>query len=137
MTELKSVILCVLLGLPASHPDRPDRPKEIPVAEAKNHIGETATVCGKVVGTSIAKYQAGNFGYPISLDLEKPEPDPVFVIGTLSPKRLNTAEVESTYQGKMICATGKITELRGVPEIITRKPDQIVFKSDSGHKTNH
>jgi len=130
MVAVNNVILCFILGVPVLTLDRTAKPKEIPAAEAKNHIGETATVCGKVVGTSISKYGAGNLGWPVSLDLDKPEPSPVFIIGTLSPKRLKSLDLETAYQGKVICATGKITILRGVPAIITAKPSQIEFKPD-------
>jgi hypothetical protein len=136
MLALHNLIFCLLLGLPALNPGQTAKPKEIPPAEAKEHIGETATVCGKVVATSIAKYSAGSLGWPISLDLDTPEPKPTFVIGTLSPTRLKPEEVEATYQGKAVCATGKITNVRGVPEINTSKPSEIDFKQDAKNKNN-
>jgi hypothetical protein len=134
MAIISKLILFLLLGLPVLTLGQAAKREQIAAAEAKHHIGETATVCGKVVAVSISKYAAGNLGWPIFLDLDKPEPNPVFTIATLSSKRLKSAELESTYQGKVMCATGKITSVRGVPEIITSKPSDIEFKPDVSKK---
>jgi len=105
--------------------------KEIPAAEAKDHMGETATVCGRVADANMSRYAAGNYGWPISLALEKPEPHAPFVVGILSPKRLKPDEVKSAYVGKLVCATGKIELVRGVPQILATKPSQVEFRADA------
>jgi hypothetical protein len=48
--------------------------KKLTTAEAKEHIGEQATVCGKVAS---ARYAATTRGKPTFLDLDKPYPGPV------------------------------------------------------------
>jgi hypothetical protein len=119
-----------LLALSAPMLDQAIKPKRIPPADARDHLGETATVCSRVADAAISKYAAGNLGWPITLDLDSPEPNPVFIIGTLSPQHLKPEQVEATYKGKTVCATGKITQVRGVPSILTSKPSEIDIQPD-------
>ena len=49
----------------------------IAAAEAKNHVGEKMTVCGKVVSTHFA---SGSKGQPTFLNLDEPYPKEVFTI---------------------------------------------------------
>jgi site-specific recombinase XerD len=46
--------------------------KKLTAAEAKDHVGETATVCGSVVST---RYATGTKGQPTFLNLDKPYPN--------------------------------------------------------------
>jgi hypothetical protein len=103
---------------------------KITTGEAKTHVGETATVCGKVVATKISKYKVTSRGRPIILDLDQPEPDPVFFILTWPSDSAKPDQLENTYQGRQVCVTGKIVKARGVPQIITPEPTQIQVQSD-------
>jgi DNA/RNA endonuclease YhcR with UshA esterase domain len=94
----------------------------ITAAEAKNHIGETATVCGKVAST---KYAASSRGQPTFINLDKPHPNQVFTVLIWGSDRTKFGEPEATYRGKSVCVTGKIKEFRGVPEVIAYEPSQI------------
>ena len=105
-------------------------PMKITTAEAKTHVGETVTVCGKVVGTRITKYVLTTRGHPIVLNLDQPEPNPVFLILTWPSDPAKLDQAEKTYQGKQVCVTGKIVKARGVPQIITPEPTQIQVQSD-------
>jgi hypothetical protein len=87
-------------------------------AEAKNHVGEIATVCGKVVETKLNKYGVAGHGIPVMLDLDQPEPNPVFYVVTFGSKESGPDEVIAAYKNKNICATGKITLASGKPYII-------------------
>ena len=98
-------------------------------AEAQNHIGETATVCGKVVGARVNKYGVAGRGRPIILALDKPEPNPGFLVVTW-PENGKPGKPEATYQGKQVCATGKIEKGWRVAQIIATKPSQISIHSD-------
>jgi len=49
--------------------------KKLTAAEAKDHVGETATVCGNVVST---RYAASTKGQPTFLNLDKPYPNQIF-----------------------------------------------------------
>jgi hypothetical protein len=50
---------------------------KITAAEAKDHVGETRTVCGKVASTHFA---AKSKGQPTFLNLDEPYPKEVFTI---------------------------------------------------------
>ena len=78
--------------------------------------GETATVCGSVVST---QYAPGTKRQPTFLNLDKPYPNQVFTVLIWSENRSKFGTPESEYKGKRICVTGKITEYRNVPEIVT------------------
>ena len=55
-----------------SHPAEP-----LPAGDAKNHIGERATVCGKVASERTA---LGSRGQPNFINLDAPYPNQVFTI---------------------------------------------------------
>jgi DNA/RNA endonuclease YhcR with UshA esterase domain len=90
--------------------------------DAKNHIGETATVCGSVVST---RYAASTKGQPTFLNLDKPYPNRVFTVLIWGESRSKFGTPESEYKGKRICVTGKILEYKGAPEIVADDPGQI------------
>jgi hypothetical protein len=96
---------------------------QVSPADAGSHIGQTATVCGKVVGDRISKYSVGGRGWPITLILDKPEPNSVFHAVLFSPSQLKMEQIKTTYDGKQVCVTGKITKL-AVPTIMATDPSQ-------------
>jgi hypothetical protein len=93
-------------------------PPRVTPADAKNHVGDTVTVCGKVVGTKVAKYGLAGRGKPVSFDLDQPEPNPVFFFVTFGEQPGGPEEAIAAYQGKSVCATGKIALAGGVPYIM-------------------
>lgn len=102
--------------------------KKLTTAEAKDHIDETATVCGSVVST---RYAASTKGQPTFLNLDKPYPSQVFTVLIWGSNRHKFGEPEKEFNGKRICVTGKITEYRGVPEIVADDPRQIAIEPKS------
>jgi hypothetical protein len=96
--------------------------KRISAAEAKEHYGETATVCGDVVST---RYADSAKGQPTFLNLDKPYPNQVFTIVIWGNNRGKFKNPETDYKEKKICVTGKITAYDGLPEIIADDPKQI------------
>jgi len=100
--------------------------KTVTASEAKDHVGEVATVCGEVVSTH---YAASTKGQPTFLNLDKPYPNPVFTVLIWGSNRSKFGTPENHYKGKHICATGKITEYRDRPEIVADKPEQIKLDS--------
>jgi DNA/RNA endonuclease YhcR with UshA esterase domain len=96
--------------------------KKVTASEAKDHVGETATVCGSVAS---ARYAASTRGQPTFLDLDKPYPNQVFTIVIWGSNRAKFGAPEDEFKGKHICVTGEITEYRGKPEIVADKPKQI------------
>jgi DNA/RNA endonuclease YhcR with UshA esterase domain len=94
-------------------------------AQAKSHIGESATVCGKVVST---KFSERSKGEPTFLNLDEPYPDQVFTVLIWGSDRGQFGAPEKTYAGQAICVTGMIKEFRGKAEIIVHEPAQISKK---------
>jgi hypothetical protein len=97
--------------------------KKLTASEARDHIGESATVCGKVVSS---RYASKTRGAPTFLDLDKPYPNSLFTILIWGENRAKFGAPEETYRDKGICVTGNITSYRGSPEIVASDPSQIV-----------
>jgi hypothetical protein len=91
--------------------------KKLSSAEAKDHIRETATVCGSVVSTH---YGPADVSQPRQA---VPESNLHGADLGREPEQVGTPENE--YKGKRICVTGKITEYRGAAEIVANNPQQI------------
>jgi hypothetical protein len=118
------LVLFVLLLSPAlTHGQR------LTAAETKDHIGERATVCGKVAS---AHYAPGSKGQPTFLDLDKPHPHEVFTILIWGGDREKFGTPESRYRDTQVCVTGKITSYRGTPEIVVTQPSQIAVLQHAG-----
>lgn len=103
----------------------PPAPAHISPADAKNHVGETATVCGKVVDTKTSKYGIAGHGKPVNFDLDQPEPSPVFSFVTFGAQPEGPAEAIAAYQGKRVCVTGKIATTPTGPYIMAADRSQI------------
>lgn len=76
-----TVLLVAALSLPVL------AEKRLTASEAKNHIGEEATVCGKAAS---ARYAASSRGQPTFLNLDKPYPNPVFTVKISAVPRLQS-----------------------------------------------
>jgi hypothetical protein len=96
---------------------------KINAAEAKDHVGETQTVCGKVAS---AHFAAKSNGQPTFLNLDEPYPKEVFTILIWGSDRAKFGAPETKYKDARVCVTGKITSYRGKPEVIATEPRQIV-----------
>ena len=96
--------------------------KNLTAAEAKGHIGEQATVCGKVVST---RYADGSRGNPTFLNFDQPYPNQIFTMLIWGSDRSKFDEPETKYRGKQICVTGKISDYKSTPEIIASDPSQV------------
>ena len=96
--------------------------KTLTATEAKAHIGEQATVCGKVVSTRWAESSRGS---PTFLNFDQPYPDQVFTLVIWGNDRSKFDNPETTYRGKRVCVTGKISAFKGVPEVVANDPAQV------------
>jgi len=97
----------------------------ISAAEAKNHVGEKATVCGEVVGTHYATKSRGS---PTFINLDTPYPNQIFTVVIWGSDRPKFGNPEENYRSKHVCVSGVIESYRGVPEIVAREPGQIQEK---------
>jgi hypothetical protein len=79
-------------------------------AEAKNHLGETATVCGRVASARFAEKAKG---LPTFMNLDMPYPHQIFIIVIWGTDRLKFGNPERTYRDKNVCVSRKITSHRG------------------------
>jgi hypothetical protein len=97
---------------------------DIPSAQAKDHIGETATVCGKVAD---ARYlETGS--HVTFLNFDTPFPNHTFTGFIPGDSRAKFGTPEKDYLGKEVCLTGKIQDYNGKPEIVLSDPQQIKLK---------
>ena len=96
--------------------------KTLTATEAKDHIGEQSTVCGKVVSTVFAEKSHGS---PTFLNFDKPYPGQIFTLVIWGSDRSKFDDPETKYRGKRICVTGKISAYKGVPEVVANEPAQI------------
>jgi hypothetical protein len=94
--------------------------QSIPAADAKNHIGEKATVCGKVAGEKTA---TGSKGQPTFINLDASYPNQIFTVLIWGEDRENIGELPPV--GAHLCASGTIQEYRGIPEIVVRTSAQL------------
>jgi len=90
--------------------------------QAKDHVGENATVCGVVAGTHFAEHSKGS---PTFVNLDNPYPNQVFTILIWGEDLPKFNPKPSTWEGKRVCATGVITLYRGSPEIVAKSQGQI------------
>lgn len=91
--------------------------------EAINHIGQQATVCGNVSSTHFASRSKGQ---PTFINLNRPYPKQIFTILIWGSDRSKfPGAPENYYSSKRICASGRIQQYRGTPEIIARSATQI------------
>jgi DNA/RNA endonuclease YhcR with UshA esterase domain len=94
--------------------------QSITAADAKNHIGEQATVCGKVASEHTATSSRGE---PTFINLDAAYPNQIFTILVWGDDRQKVGELPR--EGSRVCATGVIQEYRGVPEIVVRSSGQL------------
>jgi len=118
--RLADVFLTLLVFVVAIAPALAQKP--LTAAEAKGHIGEQATICGNVAST---RYAEGSRGSPTFLNFDQRYPNQIFTVVIWGSDRTKFGDPETIYRGKHVCVTGKISEYRGVPEVVITEPSQI------------
>jgi hypothetical protein len=96
-------------------------------ADAIDHIGEEATVCGEVTG---AKFSSHRKRKPTFIDFGPPHPNHVFTALIWGEYRDKFDYVPESLLGRTICVSGTITEHKGRPEIKVSEPSQIRVMDD-------
>ena len=71
------------------------------------------------------RYAATSKSQPTFLNPDQPYPRQIFTIVISGSDRAKFGEPERTYCDKSVCVTGRITEYRGVPEVVASEPSQI------------
>ena len=113
-----TVILVGLAGLATLQAQT----SKITAAQAKDHVGQRATVCGTVAS---ARYAEKSKAQPNFLNLDEPYPKQIFTILIWGDDRSKFGAPEDKYLNTRLCATGLIKLYRGVPEIEASDPSQI------------
>lgn len=90
--------------------------------QAKDHIGEHATVCGTVES---AKFLHSTAGQPTFLNFGAPFPRHKFTVVIWGRHRKKFGRPERDLLGKQVCATGRIRDYRGRAEMEVASPDMI------------
>jgi hypothetical protein len=99
--------------------------KPLTAGDAKQHVGQTATVCGKVMSP---RYASSSRGQPTFLNIDKEYPNQEFTVLIWGSDRAKFGSPEIDYKDKSICVTGKIQNYQGGVEIIANDPKQIQLK---------
>lgn len=107
----------------SSTSDLPEPLVRIEAAEAGNHVGSVAEVCGEVAS---ADYLPQVEGAPTFLNLGSAYPDQDFTAVIWGEDRgLWEVPPEQQYENREICVTGTIDMHEGTPQIIATRPEQI------------
>jgi DNA/RNA endonuclease YhcR with UshA esterase domain len=96
--------------------------KTLSAREAKDHVGQKATVCGEVAS---AHYAERTKGQPTFINLDEPYPHQIFTALIWGSDRSKFGTPETALLGKKICVTGTIMTYRGEPEVVVSEPSQI------------
>jgi hypothetical protein len=93
----------------------------ITAGEAKNHVGEKTTVCGKVVGVH---FVSSGKGQPTFIHFDEQYPNQIFTVVIWGVDRPKFGRPEDIYLDKDVCVTGKIMLYLRIPEIVATDPSQ-------------
>ncbi len=132
MTMRTLIVTMCMTGLSLLGYGQNAAPPRITAADAKKHVGDTVTVCGKVVDTKVSRYGLAGRGKPVSFDLDQPEPNPVFYFVAFGAQPAGPEEVLAAYKGKSVCVTGRIAAVAGVPYIMAA--DRSLIKTQAEAK---
>jgi hypothetical protein len=121
MRTIRAALLLMLCFTPC-HIVQAQTEHHLTAAEAKNHVGETATVCGRVASIHFAEKAKG---LPTFMNLDLPYPKQIFVIVIWGADRLKFGRPEALYRDRNICVTAKITSHRDIREMVINTPSQI------------
>jgi hypothetical protein len=89
-------------------------------AEARQHVGQVATVCGTVASATFA---ARSRGQPTFLNLERRYPNQIFTVVIWGSDRGKfDPPPEIAFANRRICVTGTISLFGDVPQIVVTSP---------------
>jgi hypothetical protein len=109
------VIICITCLASLALAQGAPTPAPVPVApaDAKNHVGTLAIVCGKAVDAQIGDPGMSGYGKPVTFDIDEPPPKPIFTFVTFGVKPGGFPEAHAlvaALKGKQVCVTGKIMD---------------------------
>src|SRR4051812_437728 len=98
----------------------------VPADHAKDYVGKTATVCGKVGSTRYLENSERKLTF---LNFGKPYRNHDFTAIVDGENRAKFGKPEEQYLQKDVCVTGAIKDFNGKPEIELTDPKQIRLES--------
>ncbi|MDZ7660254.1 hypothetical protein [Fodinibius sp.] len=125
------LIIIVVTGLVLSRVYQPKKAIPVPeiqisAAEAVNHVGTPAKVCGTVVSADFIREIDGNLTF---LNFGQPHPNQLFTAVIWGEERSKwKTPPEQKYKNRQICVTGSIEMHEGTPQIVVGRPEQIVLE---------
>lgn len=94
--------------------------------QAKDHVGEKLTVCGKVM---LAVHVQDQPRQPTYLNFGRPYPDQVFSVIIRNEDRDNfPSPPETLFADQDVCATGMIAESEAGPQMRVESPEDVVIQ---------
>jgi hypothetical protein len=121
---VRSTPFAAVLLLFASIGQCQTKTQTITAAQAREHDGQTATVCGVAQNEHTASTTRGK---PTFIDLDSAFPYQIFSILVWDQDRPNVGELPHT--GSRVCVTGEINYYHGVPRIVVKNGGQFVDSS--------
>lgn len=111
----------------------PAEKKTITAAEARTHMGQEVTICGRVVSVRKANAPRAGASWQIFMDQEAP---PIFALIASANAVDNPffLTADSRFSGKDVCADGKVMEHGGLAYIRLTQPRQIRVVKDKPHR---
>lgn len=103
VTPALALILATSLCISARTPDK------LTPEQAKDHIGQTATICGLVTTT---RYAESTRNSPTFLNFGPAYPKHVFTAIIWGSDRAKFGKPELEFKDKCVCVTGKVESIR-------------------------
>jgi len=125
--QRRHLTIALALCLAACAPLYARTPKAqiITAEQARDHIGERATVCDRVAS---AHYASRSRGGPTFLNLGRPYPHAIFTVVIWSKDRARFGQPEKLYRDKHVCVSGFISVYRGQADMTVRNPAEIQIR---------
>ncbi|MGC2212995.1 MAG: hypothetical protein WA602_07325, partial [Silvibacterium sp.] len=101
--------------------------QNITASEAAKHVGEQATVCGKIVSEHTASQSDGQ---PTFINLDRAYPNQEFTAVVWEKDKANVGKIPSSGD---ICVSGTITLYRGVPEVVVHDAKEWSLQTANQH----
>lgn len=120
-----SITLIFLTALFVNRPAWAQEELRLYAAEAGEHVGEVALVCGVIAST---RYNHDVRGAPTYLNFDKPYPQNPFTVIVWGRDRDKFPYKPESLSQHQACVYGKIESYKGKPQIIAFRPEQIISK---------
>ena len=102
--------------------------KEIKTTEAANHVGDSVTMTGEIMG---ARFLTGSNGRPTLMNMGAPYPNQHLTLIILGENRSQfSGAPEMLYNNTMVRVWGKVELFKGKPQIVLKSEKQIQVLAD-------